>query len=90
VAPQALFMLNNGFVTENARHCAAKLLAETPNDQRARIHRAYETLLARSPTEQELSVAEKFLAAANQRNESAAWSELVHVLFCTNEFSYVD
>jgi hypothetical protein len=90
VAPQALFMLNNGFVTENARHCAAKLLAETLNDQRARIHRAYETLLARSPTEQELSIAERFLTAANRRNESAAWSELMHVLFCTNEFSYVD
>jgi hypothetical protein len=90
VAPQALFMLNNGFVTENARHCAAKLLAETPDDQRARIHRAYEALLARSPTEQELSIAEKFLETANQRNESAAWGELLHVLFCTNEFSYVD
>jgi hypothetical protein len=90
VAPQALFMLNNGFVTENARHCAAKLLDETPDDQRARIHRAYETLLARSPTDQELSIAEKFLETANQRNESAAWGELLHVLFCTNEFSYVD
>src|SRR6185295_16272699 len=50
VAPQALFMLNNAFVTENARYCAAKVLAGTPNDQRARIHRAYEILFGRSPT----------------------------------------
>ena len=46
--------------------------------------------LARSPTEREVSVAEQFLAAAAKRNESTAWNEYVHVLFCTSEFCYVD
>ena len=90
VAPQALFMLNNAFVTENAKHFAAKLVAEVPTDQRRGFDRAYETLFARSPTEREVSVAEQFLAAAAKRNESAAWNEYVHVLFCTSEFCYVD
>jgi hypothetical protein len=90
VAPQALFMLNNTFVTENAKHFSAKLLAAVPVDQRARIRRAYETLFARSPTERELAGAEQFLAAAAQRNASVAWGEYVHVLFCTSEFCYVD
>jgi hypothetical protein len=90
VAPQSLFMLNNAFVTENAQHFAAKLLVEVPTDRRARIHRAYETLFGRLPVEKEVAVAEQFLAAAAKRNESGAWSEYVHVLFCTNEFCYVD
>jgi hypothetical protein len=90
VAPQALFMLNNAFVTENAKHFAAKLLVDVPTDQRARIDRAYETLFGRSPTEKEIAIAEQFLAAAVKKNDSAAWSEYVHVLFCTNEFCYVD
>jgi hypothetical protein len=90
VAPQALFMLNNVFVTENAKHFAAKLAVEVPTDQRARIHRAYTTLFGRFPTEKEVAVAEQFLAAAAKQNESAAWSEYVHVLFCTSEFCYVD
>jgi hypothetical protein len=90
VAPQALFMLNNAFVTENAKHFATKLIAEAPNDQQARIHRAYKALFERSPTEKEQSIAEQFLAAATKRNESAAWTEYIHVLFCTSEFCYVD
>jgi hypothetical protein len=90
VAPQALFMLNNAFVMENAKHLATKLVAEVPTDQRARIERAYETLFGRSPAEAEVSIAEKFLAAATKRNESTAWSEYVHVLLCTSEFCYVD
>jgi hypothetical protein len=90
VAPQALFMLNNTFVTENAKHFAAKLLAEGPTDERARIHLAYTTLFGRDPTEKEVSIGEQFLAAAVKRNESAAWNEYIHVLFCTSEFCYVD
>ena len=49
VAPQALFMLNNAFVTENAKHFAAKLLAESPADEQARIQRAYGLLFGRTP-----------------------------------------
>ncbi len=90
VAPQALFMLNNTFVTENAKHFAAKILGEVPNDERARIGRAYEALLGRFPTEKEVSVADQFLAAAVKRDEAAAWNEFVHILFCTSEFCYVD
>jgi len=90
VAPQALFMLNNAFVRENAKHFAAKLLVDVPTDQRARIYCAYESLFGRSPSEKEVAIAQQFLAAAAKRNEPSAWSEYVHVLFCTNEFCYVD
>jgi hypothetical protein len=90
VAPQSLFMLNNQFVIESAKQLAAKLAVDATTEQRARIDRVYVTLFARSPTEKEVSIAERFLAAATKRNASAAWSEYVHVLFCSSEFSYVD
>jgi hypothetical protein len=90
VAPQALFLLNNAFVTDNAKYCAARLQSEVPNGDRPRIERAYEIVLGRCATEKELSIGEQFLAAAVKKDASAAWSEYIHVLFCTSEFSYVD
>jgi hypothetical protein len=90
VAPQALFMLNNTFITENARHFAAKLMAEAPADDQAKIQRAYSTLFGRSPTESETAIGKDFLAAAAKRDQSTAWSEYIHVLMCANEFCYVD
>jgi hypothetical protein len=90
VAPQALFMLNNTFVTENAKHFAAKLLADNSSDEGARIQRAYSTLFGRRATENETVVGKEFLAAAAKRQPSTAWSEYIHVLLCANEFCYVD
>src|SRR5205085_7317014 len=58
VAPQALFMLNNPFVAEQARGAAARLLAEPPSDDAARVTRAYRLALGRTPTEGERAVAQ--------------------------------
>jgi hypothetical protein len=90
VAPQALFMINNSFVIENAKHFAAKLLAEVPSDELFKIQRTYSTLFGRSPTESEAAIGKQFLAAASKRDPATAWSEYIHVLLCANEFCYVD
>jgi hypothetical protein len=90
IAPQALFMLNDGFVLENSQHIAAKLHAEIPADERARIDRAYVTLFGRQPTDPEVSIANEFLAVAMRRDPATAWSEYVHVLLCSNEFCQLD
>lgn len=90
VAPQALFMLNNSFVTENAKQFAAKLLVDVPADEQAQIQRAYSCLFGRAPTENEAAVGKRFLAAATKRDSTTAWSEYIHVLLCANEFCYVD
>jgi hypothetical protein len=90
IAPQALFLLNDGFVFEAAQHLAAKLLAEVPTDDNARINRAYVTLFARQPSEPEVSIAKEFLAAATERDPNTAWSEYLHVLLCSNEFCQLD
>jgi hypothetical protein len=90
VAPQALFMLNNSFVTENARHLAEKLLADVPTGKQSQIERAYLTLYGRSATDSEITIAKDFLAAAARRHPATAWNEYIHVLLCANEFCYVD
>jgi hypothetical protein len=90
VAPQALFMLNNAFLTANARHFAAKILTDVPMDDRAQIQLAYTTLFGRSANEKEIAIGKELLAAAAKRQPSSAWNEYIHVLMCANEFCYVD
>jgi hypothetical protein len=90
VAPQALFMLNNSFVAETARHFAAKLLADASADESAQIQRAYSVLFGRDATENEVAIGKQFLTAAAKRDPATAWSEYSHVLLCANEFCYVD
>ncbi len=62
VAPQALFLMNHPFVLEQAKHAAARLLAESHADDAARVTRAYRLALGRAPTDGEREVAKRFLA----------------------------
>ncbi len=64
VAPQALFMLNNVFVLEQAAALAKRLLSEAAGGDEARIGRAYELLYARPPKPEELRIGLGFLARA--------------------------
>jgi hypothetical protein len=88
VAPQALFMLNHPFVVEQAKHAAGRLLAEPAADARGGVARAYRLALGRSPTGAEVELALRFLSEAG--NGSEAWAGLVHALFASMEFRYVD
>ncbi|OWK45243.1 DUF1553 domain-containing protein [Fimbriiglobus ruber] len=89
VAPQSLFMMNHPFVAEQAKQAATKLLAEKLPDDEARITRAYQLTLGRTPTAGEEVVALKFLAAqSTATNES--WAQLFHALFASADFRYVD
>lgn len=85
VAPQALFMMNDPFVMEQARALAKHLLS-APGDSRTRIKTAYLRLFGRSPTTAETRIGLKFLGGANHRS----WTEYCHLLLCSNEFIYVD
>lgn len=89
VAPQALFMMNNPFVVEQARASAARLVGENLPSDDARITRAYRLVLGRLPTSGEREVAAKFLA--NQSGDpKAAWATLFQVLFASADFRYVE
>src|SRR5205085_11921567 len=67
VAPQALFLMNHPFVTEQARHAAARLLAEKLPDDAGRVVRAYRRALGREPTAGEKAVAAKYLAGRDPK-----------------------
>jgi cytochrome c553 len=90
VAPQALFLLNDEFVRNQAKHLSERLLREVPDDETARLSHAYRLLFARSPSVEEIEVCRELLTAAASHGTEAAWRELAHVLLCSNEFVYVD
>jgi hypothetical protein len=82
VAPQALFMMNNPFAVDQAKHAAARLLAEKPADA---LERTYRLALGRSPTDGERAVAEKFL-----EKHPGAWAAVFQSLFASAEFRYLE
>ncbi len=96
---QALYMINNPFVAEQAEGLARCLLSLS-RDTRERIERAYELAYARPPSapEQERGVAylESYTAgleratAPPERVEIEAWTSYARILLTANEFVYVD
>jgi len=89
-APQALFLLNHEFVIARAERLAARLLREVPDDDVARIQRAYRLLFGRRAAAEEIAVARAVLTDTGQPDKKSAWTDLAHVLFCSNEFVYLD
>lgn len=62
VAPQALYLLNDPFVREQARALAERLFLRTDLDDAGRIHVAYRLALGRTPTTKEIARATSFLS----------------------------
>ncbi|HVE40366.1 MAG TPA: DUF1553 domain-containing protein [Planctomycetota bacterium] len=87
VAPQALYLMNNAFVLEQARAAAKRLLAERHEDDRARLVRAWRLALGRTPSEGEAAVALRHLAASKGE---PGWTSVVHALFASADFRYVN
>ena len=96
VAPQALALLNNGWVQDQSRAFAQRVMRdETGSPERA--DRAWRLAFGRSPSEDEQAgalahvEAQQKRFAANAGNiEEEAWTSLCHVLFNANEFIYLD
>jgi hypothetical protein len=98
-ALQALFMMNNAFVEEQAAALAARVaLAEETAAGRVRL--AYRLLYGRSPTPAEAQLARNYLQQYGREVDSAelpayekprsAWVGLMRVLLSSNEFFYID
>ena len=92
VPAQALTMLNNPFVLQQAERWAQKILAQ-PGEPAARIQRMYETAFGRPPTDNELTISVAYLteqkAAPGSPEELAAYAGLAHVLLNVKEFLFV-
>jgi len=95
---QALAMLNNPFVAQQASAWANRVVASDLSEAE-RIEQMFRTAFARQPTAAEIDRCRQFLAT--QRDELArqglsdaeaerqAWSDLCHVVFNLEEFAFV-
>ncbi len=96
---QALFLLNDAFVHEQSRLVAARV-ASHASAVEPRVSFAYELVLSRPPTEEEILAAREFLTKAESLLqtegtaqadvEAEAWRAYVRTLFRLNEFVYLD
>ncbi len=91
VPSQALTLMNNPFVQEQAKVWALHALRETAPTATARIERLYEAAFARPPTGNEVASAVAFLAerAPGKPEDLAAWGDLCHVLMNVKEFVFL-
>ncbi|MDA1049191.1 MAG: DUF1549 and DUF1553 domain-containing protein [Planctomycetota bacterium] len=82
---QALAMYNGQFVSEEAKHFAARVNKEAGDDITQQIELAYRIALSRAPSPDELAEL-KVLAGADESGLAA----VCRVLLNSNEFIYVD
>lgn len=96
---QALYLLNDPFVHDQAQGLAKRLLASQPGEP-ARLDLAYRLVLGRTPTPEERASGLLFLAqvrSALQQDgvpinqlDPQSWQALCRALFRLNEFVYLD
>ena len=88
VPAQALTLLNDPFVHQEAERWATRTLTERPDLSAAdRVDRLYLEAVARPPSAQERDAALAFVADAP--DELEAWAALCHVLYNLKEFRYL-
>ena len=95
-APQALFMMNSGFLRERSGSFAKFLLADGRyDDDSRRIERAYRISLTRKPEPDELDFGLTYIAnypgneAEDSKPRHDAWRSFARMLMVSNEFHYV-
>jgi hypothetical protein len=96
---QALYLLNDKFVHEQAIGFASRLLGATSDDS-SRIEKAWMLLFSRPPNEEEVNQAHAFLESTRDalRNmepptenvEQQCWQSFARALLRLNEVAYVD
>jgi len=93
VAPQALFLINNPFVLEQAKALSERALTFSATDDGGRIARLYAILFARAPHDEEVAIGAQLIDSARDafaEDEARAWQEYCQILLCSNEFAFVD
>ena len=96
VAPQALAMLNSPFIRELANSFAKRVRPDTKTSPKQAVILAYRLALARTPDSSELEGILDFIqrqtdSRKDQSNaQELAIRDFCQLLFCSNEFVYVD
>jgi hypothetical protein len=97
VAPQALYLLNDPFVRQQAEALAGRLRARAGLSDGGRIDLAYRLTMGRAATAKEVARARAYLAeyesAARAEGEAeprtAAWASFAQALLASAEFRYL-
>lgn len=97
-APQALMLLNDVFMRNQASALAERIKREAIPDPSARIEHAFKLVLQRKPAETEIEAARTFLAKQRAQAEAetaaapdeTAWTSFCRAMLNLNEFIYVD
>ena len=96
VAPQALAMLNSPFVRELAGHFAKRIRPDAKSSLEAVVDAGYRIALSRAPGPEEREAMRVFIenqiTTRDGQEEAAqlAVRDFCQLLFCCNEFIYVD
>jgi cytochrome c553 len=94
VPAQALVMLNNPFVLQQAELWAKRALVVPNRTAEDRVREMYESAFGRPPTKGELAAATEFVtdqsAEYGKPDHPKAWTDLAHVLFNAKEFIFVE
>jgi hypothetical protein len=83
VPSQALMMMNNEFIAQQAGKWASRMMGV---DSEKRVDAMYEMAFARPATAQERAAIDSFVAG---RNDVSVWTDVAHILFNSAEFLYV-
>jgi cytochrome c553 len=94
VPAQALAMLNNPFVLQQAEQWANRVLGEPDHTPDQRVRAMYEAAFGRPPSDDELAAATGFVAELAKEygapDHPKAWADLAHVLLNAKEFIFVE
>ncbi len=91
VPQQALFMMNSGFVVEQARALAARPEFAEAKDPDARIRALYRHLFGRAARPEELALGKRYVSGEESEGATLTpWEQYVQVLLLSNEFAFVD
>lgn len=85
VPAQALALMNNPLVLQQAGAWADRVFADPHADAASRIGAMYESAFARPPEPDELAAGLEFVAPGNR----LAWADYAHVLMNVKEFIYI-
>lgn len=98
VATQALYLMNNDFVLDQAEKFAERLIGQSSLGDQARIDLAYRLALGRQPSSAERADALRFVKqaqeslAGNKKDNGSlkAWTAVCQALFASAEFRYLE
>lgn len=91
VPTQALFLMNDPFVIQEAENAAKRLLEKKDLNLEQRLSLAYKITLGRDPSEAEKSLALNYLAHHNiGQDHPDAWAGILHSLYACVDFRYLN